>query len=152
MNPSQGPGATSLASTNGTSTARSQHRTTSIWRHHTRTLPLRKREASNLLLTALPHVSSVLCRWILLNLAPGVPGNGQTMMRSELIPQTKSNLGTGQLFYHFSVKHTGTNAPIVSPKAVLSWSSADYSLRIRLRPSTKLCSLSLTSPRYVPFH
>jgi hypothetical protein len=40
--------------------------------------------------------------------------NGQTMQRSELIPQTTSNLGTGQMFYHFSVKHSGTNVPITT--------------------------------------
>ncbi|KAG6840981.1 hypothetical protein C0991_002871 [Blastosporella zonata] len=37
--------------------------------------------------------------------------NGQTMERTELIPQTSSNLGTGNLFYHFSLKHSGTNPP-----------------------------------------
>ncbi|KAF5338899.1 hypothetical protein D9611_008814 [Ephemerocybe angulata] len=33
------------------------------------------------------------------------------MERAELIPQTTANLGTGNLFYHFSVKRTNTNAP-----------------------------------------
>ncbi|KAL1744415.1 hypothetical protein HDZ31DRAFT_38633 [Schizophyllum fasciatum] len=37
--------------------------------------------------------------------------NGQNMERTELIPQTKENLGTGNLFYHFSVSRTDTNAP-----------------------------------------
>ncbi|KAF5360863.1 hypothetical protein D9756_004690 [Leucocoprinus leucothites] len=37
--------------------------------------------------------------------------NGQTMERTELIPQTSTNIGTGNLFYHFSVKRTNTNAP-----------------------------------------
>ncbi|KAF4577335.1 hypothetical protein EYR40_009307 [Pleurotus pulmonarius] len=37
--------------------------------------------------------------------------NGQTMMRSELIPQTTANLGQGNLFYHFSIKRAATNAP-----------------------------------------
>jgi len=37
--------------------------------------------------------------------------NGQTMERTELIPQTSSNLGIGNLFYHFSVKRADTNAP-----------------------------------------
>lgn len=41
--------------------------------------------------------------------------NGQTMERTELIPQTSSNIGTGNLFYHFSVKRTNTNAPDVRP-------------------------------------
>jgi hypothetical protein len=39
--------------------------------------------------------------------------NGQTMERTELIPQTSSNIGTGNLFYHFSVKHSATNPPDV---------------------------------------
>ncbi|TEB39880.1 hypothetical protein FA13DRAFT_1655421 [Coprinellus micaceus] len=33
------------------------------------------------------------------------------MQRAELIPQTTANLGTGNLFYHFSLKRTTTNAP-----------------------------------------
>ncbi|EIW81051.1 hypothetical protein CONPUDRAFT_104186 [Coniophora puteana RWD-64-598 SS2] len=31
--------------------------------------------------------------------------------RSELIPQTKENLGQGELFYHFSMMRSATNAP-----------------------------------------
>ncbi|KAJ7078628.1 hypothetical protein C8R43DRAFT_1053317 [Mycena crocata] len=31
--------------------------------------------------------------------------------RAELIPQTKANLGTGNLFYHFSISHPATNLP-----------------------------------------
>ncbi|KAJ7175916.1 hypothetical protein C8R46DRAFT_1249948, partial [Mycena filopes] len=31
--------------------------------------------------------------------------------RSELIPQTTANLGTGNLFYHFSISHPVTNLP-----------------------------------------
>ncbi|EKM79487.1 hypothetical protein AGABI1DRAFT_74560 [Agaricus bisporus var. burnettii JB137-S8] len=37
--------------------------------------------------------------------------NGQTLERTELIPQTSSNLGSGNLFYHFSVKRSSTNPP-----------------------------------------
>ncbi|KAJ5817385.1 hypothetical protein N7447_009618 [Penicillium robsamsonii] len=37
--------------------------------------------------------------------------NGQTMERSEIIPQTKADLGSGHLFYHFSLKTEDTNAP-----------------------------------------
>ncbi|EAW14401.1 glycoside hydrolase family 131 protein [Aspergillus clavatus NRRL 1] len=37
--------------------------------------------------------------------------NGQTMMRSEIIPQTTANLGKGHLFYHFSLSTRETNAP-----------------------------------------
>ncbi|KAF8645117.1 hypothetical protein AX16_007946 [Volvariella volvacea WC 439] len=33
------------------------------------------------------------------------------MERAELIPQTNANLGTGTLYYHFSVKRSNTNAP-----------------------------------------
>ncbi|KAF4612099.1 hypothetical protein D9613_003637 [Agrocybe pediades] len=37
--------------------------------------------------------------------------NGQTMERTEVIPQTSANLGTGHLYYHFSLKTSSTNAP-----------------------------------------
>ncbi|PIG83068.1 hypothetical protein AARAC_001241 [Aspergillus arachidicola] len=37
--------------------------------------------------------------------------NGQTMERSELIPQTKADLGSGHLYYHFSLSTKETNAP-----------------------------------------
>ncbi|KAF7365158.1 Carbohydrate-binding module family 1 protein [Mycena venus] len=37
--------------------------------------------------------------------------NGQPFERSELIPQTTQNLGTGNLFYHFSISHPSTNLP-----------------------------------------
>ncbi|KAF7597137.1 hypothetical protein BBP40_009475 [Aspergillus hancockii] len=37
--------------------------------------------------------------------------NGQTMERSELIPQTKADLGSGHLYYHFSLSTKTTNAP-----------------------------------------
>ncbi|KAF9013240.1 hypothetical protein BDQ17DRAFT_1419403 [Cyathus striatus] len=33
------------------------------------------------------------------------------MERAELIPQTTANLGTGQMFYHFSLKRSSTNVP-----------------------------------------
>ncbi|KAI0775527.1 hypothetical protein BD413DRAFT_277411 [Trametes elegans] len=33
------------------------------------------------------------------------------MERAELIPQTSENLGQGNLFYHFSIKHSDTNPP-----------------------------------------
>ncbi|KAJ7095816.1 hypothetical protein B0H15DRAFT_937745 [Mycena belliarum] len=33
------------------------------------------------------------------------------MERAELIPQTTANLGTGNLFYHFSISHPSTNLP-----------------------------------------
>ncbi|KZS92183.1 hypothetical protein SISNIDRAFT_413319 [Sistotremastrum niveocremeum HHB9708] len=37
--------------------------------------------------------------------------NGQTMERSEIIPQTSANLGTGHLYYHFSLKTSTVNPP-----------------------------------------
>jgi len=37
--------------------------------------------------------------------------NGQTMERTEVIPQTSTNLGTGHLYYHFSLSTSSTNAP-----------------------------------------
>ncbi|KAJ5354376.1 uncharacterized protein N7496_012809 [Penicillium cataractarum] len=40
--------------------------------------------------------------------------NGQTMERSEIIPQTSEDLGSGRLFYHFSLMTNTTNPP--SPK------------------------------------
>ncbi|GFF54194.1 hypothetical protein IFM46972_09964 [Aspergillus udagawae] len=40
--------------------------------------------------------------------------NGQNMERSELIPQTTANLGSGHLYYHFSLSTKTTNAPDAS--------------------------------------
>ncbi|CAN9366327.1 unnamed protein product [Alternaria alternata] len=37
--------------------------------------------------------------------------NGQTMLRTELIPQTKAAINKGKVYYHFSVKTTAENAP-----------------------------------------
>jgi hypothetical protein len=37
--------------------------------------------------------------------------NGQTMLRTELIPQTTAAINKGKLFYHFSVQTSETNAP-----------------------------------------
>ena len=38
--------------------------------------------------------------------------NGQTMFRTELIPQTKAKINEGLVYYHFSVQHAGgANAP-----------------------------------------
>ncbi|KAB8295317.1 hypothetical protein EYC80_007220 [Monilinia laxa] len=39
--------------------------------------------------------------------------NGQTMRRTELIPQTKAAIGSGKVYYHFSIMHTGTNPPSI---------------------------------------
>ena len=37
--------------------------------------------------------------------------NGQTMLRTELIPQTSAAINKGKVYYHFSMQHTGTNPP-----------------------------------------
>jgi len=37
--------------------------------------------------------------------------NGQTMERTEIIPQTSANIGTGHLYYHFSMMTSSTNPP-----------------------------------------
>ncbi|KAI5193702.1 hypothetical protein E4T39_08833 [Aureobasidium subglaciale] len=37
--------------------------------------------------------------------------NGQTMMRTELIPSTKAAINKGKKFYHFSLKRAAENAP-----------------------------------------
>ncbi|KAH8685905.1 hypothetical protein BGZ60DRAFT_477608 [Tricladium varicosporioides] len=39
--------------------------------------------------------------------------NGQTMRRTELIPQTKAAIASGKVFYHFSIKRSATNAPSI---------------------------------------
>ncbi|KAK3379730.1 hypothetical protein B0T24DRAFT_166360 [Lasiosphaeria ovina] len=40
--------------------------------------------------------------------------NGQTMRRTELIPQTKAAINSGKVFYHFSIMRKDTNAPSVN--------------------------------------
>ncbi|TVY16044.1 hypothetical protein LARI1_G004922 [Lachnellula arida] len=37
--------------------------------------------------------------------------NGQTMRRTELIPQTSAAINSGKVYYHFSLQRTDTNAP-----------------------------------------
>ncbi|KAH6879414.1 hypothetical protein B0T10DRAFT_413105 [Thelonectria olida] len=37
--------------------------------------------------------------------------NGQTMRRTELIPQTSAAIAAGKVFYHFSIKRESENAP-----------------------------------------
>lgn len=37
--------------------------------------------------------------------------NGQTMRRTELIPQTTAPINSGTVYYHFSIMHSATNAP-----------------------------------------
>jgi hypothetical protein len=40
--------------------------------------------------------------------------NGQSMLRTELIPQTSASINKGKLFYHFSVKTAAENAPLAT--------------------------------------
>ena len=40
--------------------------------------------------------------------------NGQTMLRTELIPQTSATINKGKLFYHFSIKTGAENAPLAA--------------------------------------
>lgn len=37
--------------------------------------------------------------------------NGQTMRRTELIPQTTAAINSGHVYYHFSIMHSATNPP-----------------------------------------
>jgi len=37
--------------------------------------------------------------------------SGQTMRRTELIPQTTAAINSGSVYYHFSIMHSSTNAP-----------------------------------------
>ncbi|KAF5877045.1 putative carbohydrate-binding module family 1 protein [Botrytis fragariae] len=39
---------------------------------------------------------------------------GQTMRRTELIPQTTAAIGSGKVYYHFSMKREDTNAPSIN--------------------------------------
>lgn len=37
--------------------------------------------------------------------------NSDNMLRTELIPQTSAAINSGEVFYHFSMQHTGVNPP-----------------------------------------
>jgi len=39
--------------------------------------------------------------------------NGQTMRRTELIPQTTAAINAGKVYYHFSIMHSSTNPPSI---------------------------------------
>lgn len=39
--------------------------------------------------------------------------NGQTMRRTELIPQTTAAINAGKVWYHFSMKRSATNPPSI---------------------------------------
>jgi hypothetical protein len=53
-------------------------------------------------------------RGIKMTIDSGALWNGQTMARTELIPQTKANLGTGTMYYHFSIMKSTVNPPDTS--------------------------------------
>ncbi|GMG31756.1 unnamed protein product [Aspergillus oryzae var. brunneus] len=52
--------------------------------------------------------------------------NGQTMMRSELIPQTDADLGSGTLFYHFSLQSKEENAPVAALEHQIAFFELKY--------------------------
>ncbi|KAG8776036.1 hypothetical protein FRC15_000176 [Serendipita sp. 397] len=62
--------------------------------------------------------------------------NGQTMMRTELIPQTSANLGTGQMYYHFSIMHQATNPPGTSEHQIMFFESHFTELKVGIGSDT----------------
>ncbi|KZP31511.1 carbohydrate-binding module family 1 protein [Athelia psychrophila] len=63
--------------------------------------------------------------------------NGQTMERTELIPQTSANLGTGQMYYHFSVMHSATNPPDYTIEHQIAFFESHFTeLKIGVAPTT----------------
>jgi len=62
--------------------------------------------------------------------------NGQTMQRTELIPQTTANLGSGQTYYHFSLMHSSTNPPDTSVEhQILFFESHFVQLKLGVAPN-----------------
>lgn len=51
------------------------------------------------------------------------------MERSEIIPQTKADLGSGHLFYHFSLKTEEINAPNASFEHQIAFFEVTTALR-----------------------
>lgn len=49
------------------------------------------------------------------------------MMRSELIPQTDADLGSGTLFYHFSLQSKEENAPVAALEHQIAFFEVLYS-------------------------
>ncbi|KAG9004071.1 hypothetical protein FRB90_011060 [Tulasnella sp. 427] len=70
--------------------------------------------------------------------------------RTELIPQTSANLGTGQKYYHFSVKRTATNPPLFSYEhQVVFFESHFTELKVGISPNqTQLQWCVSGSPKY----
>ncbi|KAK1509200.1 uncharacterized protein CCOS01_15716 [Colletotrichum costaricense] len=52
--------------------------------------------------------------------------NGQTMRRTELIPQTTAAIGKGKLFYHFSLKRSDTNAPSLNKEHQIAFFESHF--------------------------
>lgn len=52
--------------------------------------------------------------------------NGQSMLRTELIPQTTAAINKGKLFYHFSIKTTGKNAPTTANEHQLAFFESHF--------------------------
>ncbi|KAG9043277.1 hypothetical protein FS837_009822, partial [Tulasnella sp. UAMH 9824] len=70
--------------------------------------------------------------------------------RTELIPQTSNNLGTGQKYYHFSVKRSSTNPPLFSYEhQVVFFESHFTELKVGISPNqTQLQWCVSSSPKY----
>ncbi|KAG8980399.1 hypothetical protein FRC05_006030 [Tulasnella sp. 425] len=70
--------------------------------------------------------------------------------RTELIPQTTANLGTGQKYYHFSVKRAATNPPLFSYEhQVVFFESHFTELKVGISPNqTQLQWCIQSNPKY----
>ncbi|KAG8913021.1 hypothetical protein FRC00_003225, partial [Tulasnella sp. 408] len=95
---------------------------------------------------------------------PGIPGESKGLKlsidqtstwnsnfwRTELIPQTSNNIGTGQKYYHFSVKRSSTNAPLTSYEhQVVFFESHFTELKIGVSPDkTRLQWCVSGNPKY----
>ncbi|KAG9043272.1 hypothetical protein FS837_009817 [Tulasnella sp. UAMH 9824] len=74
--------------------------------------------------------------------------------RTELIPQTNNNLGTGQKYYHFSVKRSSTNPPLFSYEHQVAFFESHFTeLKVGISPyqSYLLWCVSGTPKYAVPF-
>lgn len=70
------------------------------------------------------------------------------MMRSELIPQTKADLGSGTLYYHFSLQTREENAPDAS----LEHQIAFFEVRPHLSTYSPVPFISTSNLWIEPFH
>ncbi|CAA9958047.1 Glycoside hydrolase family 131 protein [Pyrenophora teres f. maculata] len=52
--------------------------------------------------------------------------NGQTMLRTELIPQTKAAINKGKVYYHFSIKASSENAPTTTNEHQLAFFESHF--------------------------